>query len=70
LTLPLQDMAEGVSDVRMMHDDVSEGMKQLKVFFADKLMQVTVFFGDTDIDGECDGCATSIYLCSRLEAYF
>ena len=63
-------MAEGVNDVRMMHDDVSEGMKQLKVFFADKLMQVTVFFGDTDIDGEFDGCATSIYLCSRLEAYF
>jgi hypothetical protein len=43
LTLPLQDMAEGVSDVRMMHDDVSEGMKQLKVFFADKLIQVKVF---------------------------
>jgi hypothetical protein len=63
-------MAEGVSDVRMMHDDVSEGMKQLKGFFADKLIQVIVFFGDTDDDGDCDGCATQIYLCSRLEAYF
>lgn len=63
-------MAEGVSDVRMMHDDVSEGMKQLKVFFADKLIQVIVFFGDTDVDGNCDGCTTWINLCSRLEAYF
>jgi hypothetical protein len=36
----LQDMVEGVSDVRMMHDDISVGMKELKSFVSDRMTQV------------------------------
>ncbi len=37
----LQDVADGVSDVKMMHDDISVGMKDLNIFVSDSMTQVT-----------------------------
>jgi len=39
--LLLQDVADGVSDVKMMHDDISVGMKDLNIFVSDSMTQVT-----------------------------
>ncbi len=38
--LLLQDVADGVSDVKMMHDDISVGMKDLNIFVSDSMTQV------------------------------
>lgn len=38
--LLLQDVADGVSDVKMMHDDISVGMKDLNMFVSDSMTQV------------------------------
>jgi hypothetical protein len=40
--LLLQDVADGVSDVKMMHDDISVGMKDLNTFVSDSMIQVMV----------------------------
>jgi hypothetical protein len=37
----LQDMVENVSDVRLLHDDVSVGMKDLKSFMSERITLVS-----------------------------
>ena len=49
----LQDMVEGVSDVRMMHDDISVGMKELKSFVSDRMTQVLLLLLVLLLDALC-----------------
>jgi hypothetical protein len=49
----LQDMVEGVSDVRVMHDDISVGMKELKSFVSDRMTQVLLLLLVSLLDALC-----------------